>query len=203
MSVKSSVDIELQKLNILAPSGYYIGLHIRFASALMQFSTYDQAWLDHYTEQAYALRDPTIAWGFSTEGACRWSEFEIPDTFGVLAEARSFGLTHGMTISTGPVRSRTIASFCRDDREFEDSEIEEISQIVRRLHQMVEPPESLTKAQIEALRLIADGDRHAAAAAKLNISESALKARLMGAREKLHARTTAEALQRAKDYRLL
>jgi LuxR family transcriptional regulator len=61
----------------------------------------------------------------------------------------------------------------------------------------------LTKAQVEALRCIAQGDRHAAAAAKLGISESALKARLTAARHNLMARTTAEAIQRAKDYRLL
>ena len=68
---------------------------------------------------------------------------------------------------------------------------------------MTEPPDSLTTAQIDALRLIAAGDRYAAAAAKLNISESALKARLISARQRLMARTTAEAIQRAKDYRLL
>ena len=61
----------------------------------------------------------------------------------------------------------------------------------------------LTKAQIEALRCIAGGDRHAAAAAKLGISESALKARITSARVRLMARTTAEAIQRAKDYRLI
>ena len=59
------------------------------------------------------------------------------------------------------------------------------------------------KAQIEALRLIADGDRHTAAAAKLGISESALKARLSSARVRLGARTTAEALKKAREFRLL
>jgi LuxR family transcriptional regulator len=169
----------------------------------MQFSNYNQDWLDHYTEKAYALRDPTIAWGFSTEGACRWSEIGIPDPFGLFEEAKSFGLTFGLTVSCGPVRSRTISSFARADRDFTDFEIEKISELVRRLHDITEPPESLTTAQIEALKLIAAGDRHAAAAAKLNISESALKARLMSARQKLLARTTAEAIQRAKDYRLM
>ena len=38
---------------------------------------------------------------------------------------------------------------------------------------------------------------------KLGISESALKARILGARVKLGARTTAEAIRRAKDFRLL
>ena len=71
------------------------------------------------------------------------------------------------------------------------------------MHAATEPPDSLTPAQIEALRLIAAGDRYAAAAAKLGISESALKARLATARTALLARTTTEAIQRARDYRLI
>ncbi len=183
--------------------GYFVGLHIRFAAPLMQFQTYGQDWSDHYSEKAYALRDPTIAWGFSTTGACRWSAFPIPDPFNILNDAAKFGLVYGMTCSCGPINSRTIASFARSDREFMDDEIEAISKTVQRLHDITEPPESLTKAQQEALRCIAEGDRHAAAAAKLGITESAFKARLISARERLMARTTAEAIQRAKDYRLL
>ncbi len=198
-----TLDPILHSLALMAPAGYFIGLHIRYASPLMQFSNYNQDWLDNYTEKAYALRDPTIAWGFSKEGACRWADIEVPDPFGLFAEAKKFGLTYGLTVSCGPVRSRTISSFARSDRDFLDEEIEKISHLVRRLHDITEPPDSLTTAQIEALRLIAAGDRHAAAANKLSISESALKARLLSARQKLLARTTAEAIQRAKDYRLL
>lgn len=198
-----TLDPILHSLALMAPAGYFIGLHIRYASPLMQFSNYNQDWLDHYTEKAYALRDPTIAWGFSKEGACRWADIDVPDPFGLFTEARQFGLTFGLTVSCGPVRSRTISSFARSDRDFQDGEVDKITNLVRRLHDITEPPESLTSAQIEALRLIAAGDRHAAAANKLNISESALKARLMSARQRLLARTTAEAIQRAKDYRLM
>ncbi|HDR29970.1 autoinducer binding domain-containing protein, partial [Rhodovulum sp.] len=160
-------------------------------------------WLAHYTERGYVLRDPMVAWGFSTTGATRWSNQNIPDPFGILEDAARFGLRYGVTISWGPIASRTIASVARADREFEDAEIDKIEALVRRLHDMTEPPQELTKAQIEALKCIADGDRHAAAASKLRISESALKARLASARERLMARTTAEAIQRAKDYGLL
>lgn len=203
MSNKSGLDLELHKVSLLAPGGYFIGLHIRVAAPLLQFSAYPQDWLDHYTEKGYALRDPTIAWGFSTEGAARWSELGIPDTFGILEDAKGFGLAFGASVSCGPVSSRTIASIARNDREFTEAEIDTFCAIVRRLHDLTEPPESLTEAQIEALRCIAAGDRHAAAAAKLNISESAFKARITAARQKLLARTTAEAIQRAKDYRLI
>ena len=108
-----------------------------------------------------------------------------------------------MAISCGPITSRSIVGAARNDREFSDTEIDKIHGLVLTLHELSEPPTELTPAQVEALRCIADGDRHAAAAAKLGISESALKARLISARTRLMARTTSEAIQRAKEFRLL
>ena len=52
-------------------------MHIRFAGPLLQFQTYDQKWLNYYTEQGFALRDPMIAWGFVKEGASRWDNVRI------------------------------------------------------------------------------------------------------------------------------
>jgi LuxR family transcriptional regulator len=144
-----------------------------------------------------------VAWGFSTTGWIRWSDKRVPDPFGILDEAERFGLRYGVTISCGPIKSRTIASFARADREYTDEEAGLIEPLVNHLHGLTEPPEELTKAQVEALRCIAGGLRHAAAANKLGISESALKARLASARDRLMARTTAEAIQRAKDSRLI
>ena len=112
-------------------------------------------------------------------------------------------MVYGFAVSCGLMKSRTIASASRDDREFTDAEIHDFEKLILHLHNITEPPKSLTKAQIEALRCIAEGDRHAAAAARLNISESALKARLSSARTSLLARTTTEAIQRARDYRLI
>lgn len=203
MSTRSQIDLLLKSLDALAPKGFFIGLHIRFAAPVVQYQTYSPAWADHYSARAYALRDPIIAWGFTTIGASRWSEVPVPDTFGILTDAAKFGMPFGVAVSCGPISSRTISGATRDDREYTDAEIERVSVIISQLHDLTEPPESLTKAQIEALRCIAAGDRHAAAAAKLGITESAFKARLISARERLMARTTAEALQRAKEYRLL
>ena len=203
MSVRSDIESYLEQLAGLAPNGFFFALHIRFALPLLSHQSFDARWADLYTEQAYALRDPIIAWGFSTTGTSRWSEIEIPDPFDILQQAKEFGMIYGVSVSCGPMKSRTIASAARSDREFEDHEIETFAGIIRTLHDVTEPPTSLTEAQIQALRLIAEGDRHAAAAAKLNISESALKARLNSARQKLLARTTAEAIQRARDYRLI
>jgi len=179
------------------------GMHIRFAGPLVQFQTYEQAWIDHYTKNGYALRDPMVAWGFFKNGASRWSEISLPDPFKIFKQAEEYGLKYGVVVSTGPLTSRSICGCARSDREFTDEEIRRITNLVQTLHEVTDPPDSLTKAQKDALQLIADGHRHAAAAAKLGISESALKARLISARNRLLARTTAEAIQRAKDYRLL
>lgn len=203
MSLRTGIDLQTRKLDALAPMGCFYALHIRFAMPLMSHQSFPEGWIARYTEEAYALRDPVVAWGFSTTGSCRWSEIELPDPFDIFGQARSFGMAYGFSVSCGPMQSRSIASAARSDREFTDDEIAEFERLVVQLHDLTEPPKSLSRAQIEALRCIAEGDRHAAAAAKLGISESAFKARLASARSTLLARTTAEAVQRARDHRLL
>ncbi len=203
MGRNQAIDELLEELGEITPGGYFLALHIRFAAPLMMFQTYDPRWSDHYSQNAYALRDPIVAWGISCTGATRWSEIDLPDPFGIMHQAAEFGLRYGVCISCGPMTSRTIASVTRADREYTDEEIAAISGIVLHLHTETEPPDSLTPAEVEALQVIAAGERYAAGANRLGISESALKARLASARRKLFARTSAEAIQRAKDYRLL
>lgn len=190
-------------LEALAPLGFSAGLHIRFAAPLIYVRTYHEAWQKRYDENAYALRDPAVFWGLGVKGATRWSEIKLPDPFNILGQARRYGLIYGMVVSHGPITSRSIIGMARDDREFSDAEIDATKDIVRQLHEAAEPPTELTNAQIEALRLLSDGYRHKVAAAKLGISESAFKARLLSARTRLRARTTAQALRKAREYRLL
>jgi len=198
-----SIDLGLARLGRLAPAGYALGLHVRFASAHIMVQTYDPTWVERYTEQGHMLSDPVVAWGFSQEGACRWSALGMPDPNNILGQGMEFGLNYGVAVSHGTLASRTIGGFARSDREFTDIEIEQIHETVVLLHKESTPPEGLTSAQRHALRLVATGSRHAEAAAILGISESALKARLKSARERLFARTTAEAVQRAQEYKLL
>lgn len=197
------LDQGLARLTDLSPKGYALGLHIRYASAHVMIQTYDPRWSQVYTEKGYMLADPMVFWGFGNEGTIRWSELDLPDPNGILIQASAFGLRYGAAVSHGETSSRTIGGFARDDREFTDGEITEIHNIVRELHRKATPPEQLTPAQRMALRLIAKGSRHAEAAALLGISQSALKARLRSARERLFVRTTAEAILRAQEYNLL
>lgn len=197
------LDRGLAQLSDLAPKGFALGLHIRFASAHLMIQTYDPRWTETYTERGYMLADPTVFWGFGNDDAIRWSDIDLPDPHGILEQAASFGLEYGIAVACGPTSSRTIGGFARGDREFSDSEIARITEIVKALHAASTPPDQLTPAQRMALRLIARGHRHAEAAALLGISESAFKARLRSARDALFVRTTAEAIQRAQENNLL
>lgn len=203
MAINSRLDIEIGRLRPIAPAGHFIGLHVRFVSPLVILQDYPEDWVTHYTENALVLSDPTVIWSMANSGMVRWSELAHLDKRGVLLVAASYGLAFGATISYGPPGSRSLGSFARSDREFTDDEMAELKAILCRLHELTQPAEELTHAQIEALRCVASGDRYAVAATKLGISLSAFKARLGGARQKLGARTTAEAIQRAKDSRLI
>lgn len=199
----NQIDILLAKLAEHAPMGYAVGLHIRFAAPTYTAFSYPPKWLQYYTSQSYGLRDPLIAWGLERVGTIRWSHLTLPDPFGIMAQAAEHGLRFGIAVSCGPKTSRSIVGVARADREFSDTEITTIQAIVEELHAVSDIQAGLTPAQVDALRCIAGGDRHAAAAAKLGISESALKARLLSARQRLLARTTTEAIQRALEYRLI
>lgn len=201
-STKHLADL-MEELSAMAPQGYTVGLHIRFASPLVYQSSYPSDWIEYYNANSYYLRDPLVFWGIGSSGTTRWSEIPLPDPFGVLKKAAAHGLCYGAVSSYGPITSRSIVGISRADREFADEELAKLADITARLHIQAKPPSELTKAQIEALQCIANGDRHTAAAAKLGISESAFKARLSSARGRLKARTTSEALRKAREYRLL
>ena len=203
MNLTKSMTTSLNELNEMAPRGYTVGLHIRFATPLIYHSSYPEEWVQQYNMQSYYLRDPLVFWGIGTAGTTRWSQIPLPDPFGVIKKAAQFGLKYGAVSSYGPITSRSIVGISRGDREFDDDELVRLTDITARLHIEAKPPSELTQAQVEALRCISNGDRHAAAAAKLGISESALKARLKSARIRLEARTTSEALRKAREYRQL
>lgn len=203
MSEKKSIAMLLERLDQLAPMGYTVGLHIRFATPLVYKSSYPPAWVDHYNSHSYYLRDPLVFWGVGVEGTTRWSSIPLPDPFGVMKKAASHGLKYGAVSSYGPITSRSIVGIGRSDREFDEEELARLKELTIQLHIEAKPPSELTKAQIEALQCLANGDRHAEAAEKLGISESAFKARLLSARVRLEARTTSEAIRKAREYRLL
>ena len=115
-----SFEHECAELKQLAPVGYDIALHTKETTPLHRLLDYPASWVAHYTAQAYALRDPVVAWGLSEVGDVRWSAITLPDPFDILGQARAHGLVYGATVSIGPLNARTIGSVARSDREFSD-----------------------------------------------------------------------------------
>lgn len=197
------VNAYLMELTALSPMGYAIGLHIRNSSPTLTVQTYPPAWLERYVERGYALCDPVVSWAFGNTGWTRWSELEMPDPHKILEQGRAFGLHYGVIISLGDITSRSLGGFARSDREFSDAEIEQLFNIMQDLHSVTTPSFDLTAAQKVALDMIAMGYRYAEASEVLGISESGLKARIKAARQRMGARTTAEAVQKARDAKIL
>ena len=203
MQWKTDLSERLTIVDSLAPSGYALGLHARNGAPFMLLQTYDPEWSAKYVDEGYMMVDPLVLWGVQNEGAIRWSDLEFPDPHKVFAQAASYGAKYGVAVSIGPITSRSIGGFARADREFTDAEMQHLLEVITEIHLGTQPPKSLTPAQRAALQLVAKGFRHAEAAAKLGISESALKARLSSARDRLSARTTSEAIQRAQENRYI
>ena len=200
---KRALDRLFSELSELAPRGFGAGLHIRHSTPLIYRSTYPSTWVEVYNSQSYYLRDPVVFWGFSVEATLRWSEINLPDPFGIMSKAALHGLKYGAACAHGPVSSRSIIGIARSDREFDAAELSAFEDLTRALHSATAPRSNLTRAQREALLCVASGDRYAEAAAKIGITESAFKARLQLARQRLGARTTTEAVRLAREHRWL
>ena len=203
MFIGEALDAAFEELDEIAPAGYAAGLKLRFSGPALVRDTYPAKWTKHYAESLMAFWDPTVVWALANTGHARWSALKIPDPMGVMKQARAHGLNYGVVISLGKLSKRSLLGLANSEREFEDKEINQALDVFTRIHELVTDSKFLTKSQLEALRLIAGGDLHTAASDKLGISESALKARLKSARIRLNARSTAEAIIRAKEHNLL
>lgn len=190
----------------LAPAGYYIALRIGFAFPIEETNALSSDWIDHYTKQRFMLYDPTVRWAYANVGCIRWSEITLDDPKRVLAQARSFGMRYGLTVSvfdSGKDQQRSLASFTRSDREFSTLEAKLLQVYLTRRHTETAPPTNLTKAEIEALGMIKDGQRLKEIAFQLKVSEGAVKQRLKNAKLKLGAKTGTQAAALASQYGLI
>ncbi|KPU83303.1 hypothetical protein JI58_09340 [Marinosulfonomonas sp. PRT-SC04] len=203
MFTGETLDAAFNELDDIAPAGYAAGLKLRFSGPALVKGTYPAEWTAHYGDSLMAFWDPVVVWSLANTGHIRWSALKIPDPMGVMKQARAHGLKYGVVIALGKLSKRSLLGIARSDREFSDEEISRAVAVFTKIHDIVTESKFLTESQLEALRLIAGGDLYSEAANKLGISESALKARLKAARTRLNARSTVEAITRAKDHNLL
>ncbi|PJI92185.1 LuxR family transcriptional regulator [Yoonia maricola] len=196
----------LDEIGQLAPSGHYIALRIGFAFPMEEINELRPDWVSHYTKQRFALFDPVLRWSYANVGAVRWSEFPVDDPKGILAQAKTFGMAYGVSVSvfdSSADAQRSFASFTRSDREYTALEIKLFQAYLTRRHNDTAPPTNLTKAELEALGMVKDGKRLKQIAFELSVSEGAVKQRLRNAKLKLAAKTSTQAATLANQYGLI
>lgn len=67
-----------EELHNLAPEGYAVGLHIRFATPLVYHNCYPAGWVEHYNSHSYYLRDPLVFWGSEQQGRAGGARSRFP-----------------------------------------------------------------------------------------------------------------------------
>ncbi|EBA11409.1 autoinducer binding domain-containing protein [Roseobacter sp. CCS2] len=190
----------------LAPSGYYIALRIGFAFPMEEVNAFPQGWIAHYTKQRFMLFDPVVKWAYGNVGTIRWFKLAEDDPKRIIAQAQTFGMRFGVTVSvfdSSADAQRSFASFTRSDRDYTDLEVKLLLAYLTRRHNETAPPTNLTKAELEALGMVKDGKRLKEIAFELSVSEGAVKQRLKNAKLKLGAKTGTQAAALANQYGLI
>ena len=201
MHLSSAEDV----LNI-AKNGYYLALRVGFAFPMEEVNALPAPWVDHYTTHRFMLHDPVIRWIYANTGAIAWSKIDLPDPMRVLDQAQTFGLRYGVAVACfdgNREGQRSFGTFVRSDREFEKAEVEALQSYVVHLHHAKAPPTNLTKAELEALRMVKEGMRLKQIAFELGVSEGAVKQRLKNAKTKLNAQTSAQAAAMVGEFGLI
>src|SRR3989338_8316229 len=162
------------QIALIAPAGFYVALRVGFS--------------------------------FPEEELNCLPEMGLPDPQQVRAHAAVFGLGHGLAIShmtKADKGRRSYGLFFRDDRDFESVEVWVLQGMLEKLHAGREEEPTLTAAEVEALKMQSEGLRLKQIAARLGISESAVKARLDNVKRKLGAKTQSQAAYIAASRRIL
>lgn len=200
------IDVNADLFSDRSPAGYFLALRIGFAFPIFEKNALPKEWVEHYSSRGFVLVDPVMNWLYRNTGQTRWSEIEIEDPRGVLGQARRFGMNYGVAICVsdrGVSNQRSFASFARSDREFLDSEIIELSEKLREMHDALVPPTNLTRAELEALGMVKNGLLMKEIADLLGVSEGAVKQRLKNAKSKLNAKTSTHAATMATSFGLI
>jgi DNA-binding CsgD family transcriptional regulator len=195
-----------EQIHQIAPAGFYVALRVGFSFPEEEVNLLPNIWVEFYTTHGLVVQDPAMRWVYGNTGAIRFSEMTLPDPHQVRAHAAVFGMGHGAVVSVMQPQDRGRRSygiFFRDDRDFEEAEMQGLQRIMEKLHQGSEEEKNLTQAEIEALKLQSEGMRLKQIAARLGISESAVKARLNNVKRKLGARTQSQAASIAAARRIL
>ncbi len=144
----------LAQLGAICDTGFALAIHIRFTRSALLYRTYNQEWIEHYSEKGYFLSDPVVHWGLTHEGAVDWDALDELDNEGVLSDAKRFGLSNGWTFAVGPASSRTISGHTKSGAPFTADERRTIEALVTRAHDLTDDIDTMALGMVEALRAL-------------------------------------------------
>ena len=134
MTPRASIAALLQDLDQRSPAGFAIALHVHFTTPTYLFQGYPSRWLEYYSAEGLVVSDPTVHWGLQNLGHIRWVDLEAIDPQGVLEKAKDFGLMNGVAIAVALSGTRSIGSFARADRDYDEEEMRELEALLSELH---------------------------------------------------------------------
>jgi LuxR family transcriptional regulator, quorum-sensing system regulator SdiA len=145
---------KLKGLSKLCDTGYLLAVHIRYTRPSLMYTTYPEAWLEHYGGTGMMMVDPVVRWAMAEdtpEGMAHWANLAGDDPLAVIDSAVSHGLKNGISFAVGPITSRTIGSITRSTP-FSDSDIAQAQGLIAEIHQLTASLEDMDTKTQEALR---------------------------------------------------
>lgn len=117
------------------PAGFAVGLHVAYTTPRYLLQSYAAEWRERYARAGYLMVDPSVHWGLANSGWIRWRDLPRSGEPDIIAEAARHGMPFGVTIAALARGSRSIASFARNDRDYESGEASRIEAHVLELHE--------------------------------------------------------------------
>jgi LuxR family transcriptional regulator len=148
MNATDQVKTQLHRLVGQSDWRYAIGLVIRFNKPTLLFQTYPQPWLDYYAKHGLLFFDPILKWGMENIGTCDWASLKPRDDAGVMERAATFGLVHGIIVSVGSQKARSVGFFAHADRPITVEETAVAQDVMEKLHDL-----SMTVADLDPAAL--------------------------------------------------
>lgn len=181
---------------------------------VLAFTTYPDAWKNHYMEQGLHLTDPTLHTAARSIAPVDWSRLEHSEAFtNIFSQAHDFGLPDvGLTIPIrGPFGETGMFSVSSsvdpsDWQKHKKTFIADLQLSAVYMHDRVMKSDrlidvlrypALSRREIEILQWVASGKTQQDVGDILSISPRTVEVHLRSSREKLNSLTTPQAVGRA------
>lgn len=198
----------------LSPSGYRLGLNHSLRDGAKYYDdTYHPKWIELYESLEMEDKDPITLWAMSRTGTKRWSEIQRPAlptiaernaAAAIMQHAIKYGLQFGAVISTSINSKRSVLSVARNDREFTDEELLEISRHFDILLSLIgQKSINLSEVEMICVELSCQGLNGSDIARKRGTSAAAVSKALKSAQAKLGVTSKSEMIRAARAHGLV